>query len=155
MFYLVLFSIIRELKQLWNWRFKEFKDTGTNTTWKVSAEYYQKKTIWTLFTLCKARILGFKLQWVNVTIFFGIKLVILVQLTLQSLKILGTDTQSIARQFVRKLKKLLGKIFGKIARHWLLFFLFWKDLSTESKHFDIDETALRRKRKACREIADE
>ena len=113
-----------------------------------------RKKLFGQFSRCaKLAYLVFKLQWVNVTIFFGIKLVILAQLTLQSLKILRTDAQSIARQFVKKLKKLLGKIFGKIRRHWLLFFLFWKDLPTESKHLDIDETALRRKRKVCREIA--
>ena len=82
--------------------------------------------------------------------FFEVKIAILslrhsdnLSATLQSPKLSASQAQSITRPTVIILKELLDDDY---------FSLFSKEVLTGSKHLDIDEPALGRKRKAFRQI---
>ena len=105
-----LVSIIQhyeELKELWKWCLKEYKDTET-----------------------KARIIGVQTQMNKFNYFFGVKLAILLlrhsddlSKTLQSPKLFASQAQSIAQKTVITLEKLRNDDY---------FLLFWKEVLTES-----------------------
>ena len=84
--------------------------------------------------------------------FFEVKIAILslrhsdnLSATLQSPKLSASQAQSITRPTVIILKELLDADYLS---------LFSKEVLTGSKHLDIDEPALGRKRKAFRQIED-
>ena len=128
-----LVSIIQhyeELKELWKWCLKEYKDTET-----------------------KARIVGVQTQMNKFNYFFGVKLAILLlrhsddlSKTLQSPKLFASQAQSIAQKTVITLEKLRNDDY---------FLLFWKEVLTELRQLDINESALGRKRKTSRRIEDD
>ena len=101
----------------------------------------------------KARIIGVQTQMNKFNYFFGVKLAIhLLQhsdnlsTTLQSPKLCTSQAQSIAQKTVITLEKLRNDDY---------FLLFWKELLTELRQLDINESALGRKRKTSRRIEDD
>ena len=127
-----LVSIIQhyeELKELWKWCLKEYKDTETKT-----------------------HITRVQTQMNKFNYFFWVKWAILLlrhsdnlNTTLQSPKLSASQGQSIARKTVITLEKLRNDDY---------FLLFWKEVLTKSWQLDIDEPALGRKRKVWRRTED-